>query len=97
MHFVDRRPGLGRIGSKQQLLYFSFQVVPKALELIHEWSKCGGASSLTGQEPDLRISDSLQDSNKLEILKEWEEKMEVEGWNTSATSKLDSIFFSKEF
>ncbi|XP_042327915.1 interferon regulatory factor 3 isoform X3 [Sceloporus undulatus] len=51
------------------------EVIPKAFEILHEMSKACGASSLG--EPDLRISDSLQQSNFLDQLRRWEERMEV--------------------
>ncbi|XP_048373140.1 interferon regulatory factor 3 isoform X2 [Sphaerodactylus townsendi] len=54
------------------------QVIPKVFEILHEMSKASGASSLNQVEPDLRISDSLQDSTFLERLKNWGEKMDVQ-------------------
>ncbi|XP_077172049.1 interferon regulatory factor 3 isoform X2 [Paroedura picta] len=54
------------------------QVIPKVFETLHELSKASGASSLNGAEPDLRISDSLQDSTLLERLRDWEERMDVQ-------------------
>ncbi|XP_061445896.1 interferon regulatory factor 3 [Rhineura floridana] len=48
------------------------QVIPKALEALHDLSQVYGASSLQGGEPDLRISDSLQESCFLDQLREWE-------------------------
>ncbi|XP_054848418.1 LOW QUALITY PROTEIN: interferon regulatory factor 3 [Eublepharis macularius] len=55
------------------------QVIPKVFEMLHELSKASGASSLNCAEPDLRISDSLQDSPPLlERLKDWEERMDTQ-------------------
>ncbi|KAL7977242.1 hypothetical protein Chor_009191 [Crotalus horridus] len=53
------------------------QVVPKVLETLCELGKSHGASSLKGNEPDLRISDSLQQQYLLEQLRKWEEKMDT--------------------
>ncbi|XP_044300384.1 interferon regulatory factor 3 isoform X2 [Varanus komodoensis] len=57
------------------------EVIPKALEALHELGKAQGASSLTRAEPDLRISDSLPQSHFLEHLRELEMKMEVQYGN----------------
>ncbi|XP_015263994.1 PREDICTED: interferon regulatory factor 3 isoform X1 [Gekko japonicus] len=54
------------------------QVIPKVFETLHELSKASGASSLNGAEPDLRISDSLQDPSLLERLRDWEGRMDVQ-------------------
>ncbi|XP_060111557.1 interferon regulatory factor 3 [Heteronotia binoei] len=61
------------------------QVIPKVFEMLHELSKANGASSLNGAEPDLRISDSLQDSTLLECLRDWEERMDVQAVAISVT------------
>ncbi|XP_039211766.1 interferon regulatory factor 3 isoform X1 [Crotalus tigris] len=53
------------------------QVVPKVLETLCELGKSHGASSLKDNEPDLRISDSLQQQYLLEQLRKWEEKMDT--------------------
>ncbi|XP_058035501.1 interferon regulatory factor 3 isoform X2 [Ahaetulla prasina] len=53
------------------------QVIPKVLETLCELGKSHGASSLNGNEPDLRISDSLQHQQLLEQLRKWEEKMDT--------------------
>ncbi|XP_034271279.1 interferon regulatory factor 3 [Pantherophis guttatus] len=53
------------------------QVIPKVLETLCELGKSHGASSLNGNEPDLRISDSLQHQQLLEQLRKWEEKMDI--------------------
>uniref|UniRef100_A0A8C5WVG6 IRF tryptophan pentad repeat domain-containing protein n=1 Tax=Laticauda laticaudata TaxID=8630 RepID=A0A8C5WVG6_LATLA len=53
------------------------QVIPKILETLCELGKTHGASSLNGNEPDLRISDSLQHEQLLEQLRKWEEKMDT--------------------
>ncbi|KAG8140171.1 hypothetical protein E2320_002900 [Naja naja] len=53
------------------------QVIPKVLETLCELGKIHGASSLTNNEPDLRISDSLQHQQLLEQLRKWEEKMDT--------------------
>ncbi|XP_015665683.1 interferon regulatory factor 3 [Protobothrops mucrosquamatus] len=54
------------------------QVVPTVLETLCELGKSHGASSLKNNEPDLRISDSLQQQQHLlEQLRKWEEKMDT--------------------
>uniref|UniRef100_A0A2D4HT07 IRF tryptophan pentad repeat domain-containing protein n=1 Tax=Micrurus lemniscatus lemniscatus TaxID=129467 RepID=A0A2D4HT07_MICLE len=53
------------------------QVIPKVLETLCELAKTHGASSLNNNEPDLRISDSLQHQQLLEQLRKWEEKMDT--------------------
>ncbi|XP_053114730.1 interferon regulatory factor 3 [Hemicordylus capensis] len=54
------------------------QVIPKAFEMLYDLSQACGASSLRDGVPDLRISDSLQESHFLAKLKEFEERMEVQ-------------------
>ncbi|XP_013927360.1 PREDICTED: interferon regulatory factor 3 [Thamnophis sirtalis] len=53
------------------------QVIPKILETLCELGKSHGASSLNGNEPDLRISDSLEHQQLLQQLRKWEEKMDT--------------------
>ncbi|KAJ7313736.1 hypothetical protein JRQ81_005387 [Phrynocephalus forsythii] len=57
------------------------EVVPKVFEVLYELSQASGASSLKECNPDLRISDSLQQHSFLDQLREWKEKMEVESSN----------------
>ncbi|XP_074926646.1 interferon regulatory factor 3 [Chelonoidis abingdonii] len=52
------------------------QVVPTALQTLHQMSQAGGASSLRAEELDLQISDSLGEARLLEALRVWEERME---------------------
>ncbi|XP_026566600.1 interferon regulatory factor 3 isoform X2 [Pseudonaja textilis] len=53
------------------------QVIPKVLETLCELGKTHGASSLNDNEPDLRISDPLQQQQFLEQLRKWEGKMDT--------------------
>ncbi|XP_070583920.1 interferon regulatory factor 3 [Erythrolamprus reginae] len=72
--FGEDWPDTKRIWKKKLIIV---QVIPKVLETLCELGKCHGASSLKGNEPDLRISDSLQQHQLLEQLRKWEEKMET--------------------
>nr|XP_056719227.1 interferon regulatory factor 3 [Euleptes europaea] len=73
--FGEDWPDPERIWKKKLIMV---EVIPKVFELLHELSKANGASSLNGAEPDLRISDSLQDSSFLERLRNWAERMDVQ-------------------
>lgn len=57
------------------------EVIPKVLEALYDLSQIYGASSLKQNNPDLRISDSLEQPSFLDQLREWKEKMEVESSN----------------
>ncbi|TFJ96463.1 ABC transporter permease/ATP-binding protein CydC [Platysternon megacephalum] len=66
-------PDSGRSWKKKLLMV---QVVPTALQTLHQLSQAGGASSLRAEELDLRISDSLGEAGLLGALRDWEERME---------------------
>ncbi|XP_050783978.1 interferon regulatory factor 3 isoform X2 [Gopherus flavomarginatus] len=66
-------PDTGRSWKKKLIMV---QVVPTALQTLHQLSQAGGASSLRAEELDLRISDSLGEAGLLGALRDWEERME---------------------
>ncbi|XP_044844296.1 interferon regulatory factor 3-like [Mauremys mutica] len=68
-------PDTGRSWKKKLIMV---QVVPTALQTLHQLSQAGGASSLRAEEPDLRISDSLGEAGLLGALRGWEERMETQ-------------------
>ncbi|KAH1181174.1 hypothetical protein KIL84_002108 [Mauremys mutica] len=68
-------PDMGRSWKKKLIMV---QVVPTALQTLHQLSQAGGASSLRAEEPDLRISDSLGEAGLLGALRGWEERMETQ-------------------
>ncbi|XP_015742861.1 interferon regulatory factor 3 [Python bivittatus] len=72
--FGETWPDFNRSWKKKLIMV---QIIPKVLETLCELGQIWGASSLKGNEPDLRISDSLQYHNFLEQLRKWEEKMEI--------------------
>ncbi|XP_038237723.1 interferon regulatory factor 3 isoform X2 [Dermochelys coriacea] len=71
-------PDVGRSWKKKLIMV---QVVPTVLRTLHELSQAGGASSLRGEELDLRISDSLGEAGLLGALRDWEERMESQPYS----------------
>ncbi|KAM3822012.1 interferon regulatory factor 3 isoform 3-T4 [Vipera latastei] len=72
--FGEEWPDSNSVWKKKLIMV---KVVPKVLETLCELGKSYGASSLKDNEPDLRISDSLQQQHLLEQLRKWEEKMDT--------------------
>ncbi|XP_063158143.1 interferon regulatory factor 3 [Candoia aspera] len=75
LSFGEKWPDSNRSWKKKLIMV---QIIPKVLEHLYELSQIHGASSLKDNEPDLRISDPLQQHCFLEQLHKWEEKMEIE-------------------
>ncbi|CAM5174106.1 unnamed protein product [Eretmochelys imbricata] len=71
-------PDTGRSWKKKLIMV---QVVPTVLRTLHELGQAGGASSLRGEELDLRISDSLGEAGLLGALRDWEERMESQPYS----------------